>query len=286
MRSPKSSYLFVAPYLLLLLIVGLYPAGYAVYLALTSATAKFSGLKTFFGSYHDYRFLLAFGHLAVFLLIWLTALLGIVTGLALLLQNFGPRVGGTFRFLFFLPAALAGAGSVMLWLFLLQPGRSPWDFVLHWLGYKTLGQSLASENLPVVFALIAFWSGAGIWIVVMRAALGTIPNDVLEAATLDGASGWRTALYIKLPLMKKWIAYVAIFAFAAGLQLFAEPQLVSEATGGAVSQWWSPNQLAYYLAFYQDNFNYAAAISIELLMLALVCSSVLVLRTRAFRITE
>jgi multiple sugar transport system permease protein len=169
-------------------------------------------------------------------------------------------------------------------LFMLEPGVSPWNFVLNWLGYKTLGDSLGSGNLPVIFALIAFWSGAGSWIVVMHGALATISEDVLEAAKLDGAGAWRAAIHIKLPLIKNWIAYMLIGAFAAGSQLFAEPQLVSEATRGLIAQTWSPNQLAYALSFGLDNFNYAAAIAIDLLVVALICAAVILFRTKLFRL--
>ena len=170
----------------------------------------------------------------------------------------------------------------MLWLFMLQPGRSPWSFVLRWLGYHSLGDSLAPAHLPVVFALIAFWSGAGSWIVVMYGALSTISEEVLESARLDGAGAWRTAVRVKLPLIKKWIAYMMIGAFAAGSQLFVEPELVSQATGSVVNQTWSPNQLAFYLSFRLDNFNYAAAISIDLLVAALICAAVILMRTGLF----
>src|SRR5579863_1395703 len=259
-RSGKAGYLFVAPYVLLLVAVGIYPVGYAIDLALTSFTAHFRGLANFVNSYSDFRFLPAFEHIGLFLAIWLSALVVLVVGLSLVLQSLSGRVSAAYRFVFYLPAALAGAGSVMLWLFMLDPGVSPWDFVLHWLGYKTLGASLASGNLPVVFALIAFWSGAGSWIVVMHGALATIPEDTLEAAKLDGAGAWRTAIHIKLPLIRKWIGYMLIGALAAGSQLFAEPQLVNEATRGFVAQAWSPDQLAYILSFSLDNFNYAAEI--------------------------
>lgn len=280
----RSAYFFVAPYVVLLILVGVYPAAYAAHLALTSFTAHFSGLTNFVKSYHDFRFVPAFEHIGLFLTIWLSALVVLVVGLALLLQSLSGRVSAAFRFVFYLPAALAGAGSVMLWLFMLQPGVSPWSFVLSWLGYRTLGDSLASGNLPAVFALIAFWSGAGSWIVVMHAALATIPDDVLEAARLDGAGAWRTAIHIKLPLMRKWIAYMVIGAFAAGSQLFAEPQLLSEATGGVLSQAWTPNQLAAFLSFHLDNFNYAAAISIDLLVVALICAAVILFRTKLFEV--
>jgi multiple sugar transport system permease protein len=284
LRPRKSGYLFVAPYVALLVVVGIYPIGYAANLALTSFTAHFAGLTNFINSYHDYQFVPAFENIGKFLAIWLTALVVLVVGLSLVLHSLNRRVSAAFRFVFYLPAALAGSASVMLWLFVLQPGDSPWNFILGWLGYNTLGDSLAPGNLPVIFALIAFWTGAGSWIVVMHGALATIPEDLLEAAKLDGAGWWRTAVHIKLPLIQRWIAYMLIGAFAAGTQLFVEPQLVSEATAAASNQTWSPNQLAVFLSFHLDNFNYAAAISIDLLVVALICAAVILMRTGLFKV--
>jgi multiple sugar transport system permease protein len=66
--------------------------------------------------------------------------------------------------------------------------------------------------------------------------------------------------------------------------LFVEPQLVSEASLGLVSQTWSPNELAYYLAFQNDNFNGAAAVSVDLLIVGLLVAAVLVFRTKLFEV--
>ncbi len=282
-RPRKSGYVFVAPYVVLLVIVGVVPAAYAAELAFTSFTGHFSGLTNFVNSYRDFRFLPAFENIATFLAIWLTALLVLVVGLSMLLHSVSGRISAAFRFVFYLPAALAGSASVMVWLFMLQPGDSPWNSVLSLLGYKTLGGALAPGVLPVVFALIAFWTGAGIWIVIMYGALTSIPVDVLEAARLDGAGAWRTAVHIKLPLIRRWIGLMLIVAFAAGTQLFTEPELTSQAARGLVSPTWSPNQLATWFAFRVDNFNYAAAICVDLLAIGVVCASVVVFRSRLFR---
>lgn len=284
MRPRKTGYLFVAPYVLLLAVVGIYPVIYALNLAFTSLAAHFSGVTNFVKSWQNPEFLPALGHIGLFLAIWLTALVVLVVGLSLMLHSLDQRVSAAFRFVFYLPAALAGSAGVMLWLFMLEPGTSPWDFVLRGLGFSTLGDTLASGHLAVVFAVIAFWSGAGSWIIVMYGALATIPHDVLELAKLDGASAWRTAITIKLPLIKKWIGYMLIGAFAAGTQLFAEPQLISQATGGVLNQTWSPNQLAYNLSFHLGNFNYAAAISVDLLAVALISAVVILRRSGLFTV--
>ena len=59
---------------------------------------------------------------------------------------------------------------------------------------------------------------------------------------------------------------------------------MGEASLGAVSSVWSPNQLAYYMAFQNDNFNYAASISVDLLVIGLICAAVLVFRSKLFEI--
>jgi multiple sugar transport system permease protein len=284
MRPRKTGYLFVAPYVVLLAVAGIYPVIYALNLAFTSLTAHFSGVTNFVKSWQSPEFLPALGHLGLFLAIWLTALVVFVVGLSLMLHSLDRRVSTTFRFFFYLPAALAGSASVMLWLFMLEPGVSPWNFILRWFGFSTLGDVLASGHLAVIFAVIAFWSGAGSWIVVMYGALATIPTEVLELAKLDGAGPWRTAIKIKLPLIKRWVGYMLIGAFAAGTQLFAEPQLISEATGGFINQTWSPNQLAYNLSFHLGNFNYAAAISLDLLAVSAISAVVILRRSGLFTV--
>lgn len=268
----------------LLVLVGVAPAAYALELAFTSVAGHFSGFTNFVNTYHDFRFVPAFEHIGEFMAIWLTALVVIVIGVSLVVHTLSPKVSATFRFLFYLPAAFAGAAGVLVWLFMLQPGLSPWSVVLRALGYRTLGASLVPGNLPIVFAIIAFWTGAGAWILVIHGALTNIPEEVLEAAALDGAGPVQTALRVKLPMIKKWIVYMLIVSFAGGTQLFAEPELFSQATHGIlVGDAWSPNQLATSLAFLSDNFNYAAAISVDLLAVALLCAGLLVFRTRLFR---
>ena len=160
-RRSRAGYLFVGGYVVLLVLVGIAPAAYALKLAFTSFAGHFVGFTNFINTYHDFRFVPAFEHIAEFMAIWLTALVVIVIGMSLVIHTLSPRVSATFRFLFYLPAAFAGSAGVLIWLFMLQPGLSPWNVVLRALGYRTLGASLLPSNLPIVFALIAFWTGAG-----------------------------------------------------------------------------------------------------------------------------
>ena len=275
---------FVLPYLPLLIVFGVAPSIYALDLAFTNVGGGWVGFHNFVRTYNDFRFLSAFRHVLVYTCVWLGALIVFVVGLALLLHGRANRVSATFRFLFYMPGALAGSAAVLVWLFMLDPSVSPGAFLLHHaLGADIFAQSIAPGNLPFIFAMIAFWTGAGGWIVVMYGALNTIPHDLEEAARIDGAGPIAIALRLKLPLMRKWIAYMVILSFATGTQLFVEPQIVQTASFGLVPDTWSANQLAYQLAFRYADFNGAAAIAVDLLMIGLVGAVLIVTRSGLFR---
>ncbi|MEV4313463.1 sugar ABC transporter permease [Actinocrispum sp. NPDC049592] len=286
-RTGPAGWLFVAGYTVLLVAFGIFPTVYAFYLALTNDRGQFTGLNQFVKVAQDYRFLPAFLNIALYLVMWLVALVVLTVAVAVVLRGrIRPGLSAIFRFLYYVPGALAGVASVLVWLFMLDPGVSPASGLLHALGFDSFAAVLAPGDLPVIFVLIAFWTGAGGWMVVMYGALNNIPDEVLEAARMDGAGPWRTAWNIQIPMIRKWIAYMTILAFAAGTQLFVEPQLLQTASLGRVSPTWSPNQLAYVYAFQKGDFNGAAAISVFLLALGLICAGVLVSRSDLFTVDD
>jgi len=280
--SRTAGYFFVVLYVALLLLLGIAPVVYAIYLALSNSGGFGAN---FTSAFSDYRFVPAFEHIVEFMAFWLISQTVLVVGLVLMLHNLEQRVGAVFRFLFYIPGALAGAASVIVWLFMLDPTASPFAFVLHWLGYAQFDNAIAPGNLPAIFAIMAFWTGAGGWIVVMYGALNNIPHELIEAAQIDGSNAWQTALRIKIPLIRKWIIYMLVLSFAGGTQLFTEPAVLGQAALGiGVSQYWSPNQLAWFIASQYDKFNEAAAISVVLLVFGLVVAAILVWRGRFFEV--
>ena len=280
--SPTAGYFFVALYVVLLVLLGIAPVVYAVDLALSNQ----GGLGTsFVDAFRDYRFVPAFEHVLEFTGLWLVSQTILVVGLTLMLHNLARRVGAAFRFLFYIPGALAGAASVIVWLFMLDPSASPFAFILHWLGYAQFDNTIAPGNLTFIFAIMAFWIGAGGWIVVMYGALNNIPHELLESAQIDGANAFKTALWIKLPLIRKWVVYMLVLSFAGGTQLFVEPTVLgSAALGVVVSKYWSPNQLAWFVASQYDNVDEAAAIAVVLLVFGLAVAAILVWRGRLFEV--
>ncbi|MGW7427068.1 carbohydrate ABC transporter permease [Streptomyces sp. NPDC054813] len=282
-RQSRAGLAFVACYVLLLIAFGVLPTGYAIYFAFTDAGGSVTGFSNFVTTAHDFRFMDAVSHVAVYLVFWLLSLVVFVVGLALLLHRLSSRpVSRALRFLYYIPGALAGAAGVLVWLFMLDPTVSPVSSLLDLLGFHTFGEVIAPGNLPLLFTIIAFWTGAGGWIVVMYGALNNIPQDLVEAARIDGAGAWQTAWHIQIPLLRKWIVYMLILAFAGGAQLFVEPQLLSLASVGVAGRDYSLNQLTYDFAFQMNNINGAAAVSVELLVVSVSAAAVFVARSGFF----
>jgi multiple sugar transport system permease protein len=256
---------------------------FALYLSFTKS-GQFVGLDNYVKAVGDFRFWPAVQHVAAFLVIWVVTLTGLVTLLALIVHAVRVRwLSSAARFLFYIPGAFAGSASVMLWLFVLNPSVSPVSFVLKWFGYTNFVQAIDLNNLPLIFTVIAFWTGAGGWIIIMYGALNNISDEIMEAARCDGASAIKTAWYIQIPLIRKWIAYMAVISVAAGTQLFAEPKILAQASRNQIPKHYSLNELAYVTAFGpQADFNSSAAISMMLLVVAAGLAAFFVFRGGLF----
>ena len=283
-RRDLASSLFVAPYVLLLLAFGIGPTFYALYESLVDERTEGGGLgfQNYGRLFEDFRFWPSVAHVATFMGIWLPIMVVGVVVLALLLHEKQSKFSGAMRLIFFLPAAVTGSASVILWYFMLTPELSPFGPALNSMGFETGSDVFVSGNLPWVFAVIAFTTGAGQWIIIMFGALQNVPDDLMESARLDGCGPLRIALWIKLPLVSKYVWYMVIMSISVGLQIFVEPHLIYSVTNTAGSPWWSPNQLSYEYAFTDGDFGGAAAISVILLLVATMAAVVLIVFTDFF----
>jgi len=280
------AHFFVLPYVVLLLAFGIGPALYGVatgFFDTTTTTWRWVGLANYTTVLADFRLGPAFLDVLIFMLIWLPLLVVLVLALSLLLHARVGRFSAVMRMIYYLPGAVAGSASALLWLFMFDPRLSPFGPLLRLLGLHTLVDVLTPTYLPGIFAVIALFSGLGGWVVVVFGALTTIAPEVLEAATIDGCNGWQSAIYIKLPLVRRYIALMLILSFAGGVQLFVEPSIMNTATLGTIGVW-SPNQLAYAYAFTDGNFGKSAAVSTGLLLIGLVGALLIVFGTDFYRV--
>jgi len=286
-RRNLSAYRFVLPYLLFMLAFGIGPGIYAF--VISFADFKFgvpdyfaAGINNYVTAFTDYRFGFTMANIAEFLVVSVPLGIALVVLIALLLHMRPGRFSSTLRTLFFIPGSVTGPALLLLAIFMFSPLMSPFGSLLRALGYDSFDALIAPQRLPVIFTIIGFFSGAGMWIAIHYGALEGISHEVLEAARIDGCNAWQQALYIKFPLIRPYIIYQFILIFAGNVQLFVEPQLLGTTWIMAnVPQQWSPNQLAYSFAFDLGNFGAAAALSLLMLLVGLG-AAYLVIRLTGF----
>jgi len=284
----RGAWVLMSPYALLFLVAAAIPIGYAFYISLqkpatlVNPQTGFGGLDAFVTVVTDYRFIGTFVNIFSVMIIWLPLMIVGVVGLALLIHASPGRFGGSMRFIYFVPGALAGIANFVLWVYLLNPSVSPIAFVWRGMGLDTLKEITTTENLPWILTAMLFFQGVGTWIIIVNGGLNGIPEEIFEAASLDGANAWQTAWRIKLPLIRPWIGYAALMNLAYGFQLFLEPYLLRQISSGSVEAEWAPTQLGYAFAFTNRNFPAAAAMSIILLVITLAIGIFIVFRSGLF----
>lgn len=286
-RKTGTAYLFLLPYLALLLMFGVFPVGYAIGLSFVDTlSGAFSGLANYRLALDDFRLTQSFINVITYVAMWVSLMvIGTVT-LASIIDVMPRRLGTTARTVFFLPGAVTSAAIVVLWLFILDPQVSPFRAVYDILGWENRFQVIDTLGLAGVFTLMAFFAYAGGWIVVLHGALTVLPGEVMEAARIDGCRPVTLALRIKIPMIWRSIALMAVLSIANGLQLFVEPQLLGLAGPQLARNDWSLNQLAYQYAFLMGDFGVSAALSTMILMLSVSIALWIVFATRFYRIDQ
>ena len=267
-RSNAFGWLLASPYVIGLTLFSILPLAYAVYESLQPSTSL-SGGNAFVAAFTDFRLIPALVNVGTYMVIYLPIMVVGTVVLALLVDVQQRRFGVFIRLVYVLPGVITGSASVLLWYLMLEPKTSPFGPVLNLIGFHSNSDVFIGRNLPVLFALMAFATGFGQWVVVLHGSLQSISGDVLEAAKIDGANDLQTALQIKVPLIAKYIGYMLVLSFAGALQIFAEPLILDTIAnvGGAT---WSINQLGLYFAFNNGDFASAAALSLVLLVACLI----------------
>ena len=108
-------------------------------------------------------------------------------------------------------------------------------------------------------------------------SLRSISHEILEAARVDGCNRIQLAMRIKLPLIGRYIGYMAILLTAAAIQIYSEPALLT--ADGLTSNWWSLNQVAYSYAFQTADFAGGTALSLDMLIPSVIIGIIFVLKT-------
>ena len=256
---------FSAPFLILFAGFYILPIAYAigqsfVKVTRTSAYAPpvevFAGLDQYVRVFQNASFWESLGRVLLLLVtqVPLTIVLGLV--FALLIDSTFVKGRRFFRFVFFAPYAVPGVVGAIMWGFFYAPTLSPLPQL------AAQFDLLDGSMIMVALTNIIFWTVAGFNMLIMYSALQSIPQDLYEAAKIDGATHLRLAWSIKIPLIMPSIVMTAVLSIIGTLQLFNEPTVL-QSLSKAVGLDFTPNMLVYATAGI-PNYNLAAAFSVVL----------------------
>lgn len=267
----------VAPFYISFLLMVIAPLVYAfresLYQTRIIGGKTFVALENFVRAFEDPLFLEAIRRVIGFILIQVPLTIGFALLFALLFD--GARIlGGRYaRLSMFVPNAIPVVVGALMWGYLYGS-----DFGLIAQVASALGlpdpQLLAPGSIFGSIINIAFWAALGYNMILLYAALQSIPSELYEAAEVDGASRIRIAWHVKIPLIRPTIMLATLLALIIGFQLFNEPQLLQPLAVGAISSNYTPNLYIYNVAFSQQALGYAGALSFVLGFVIVVVSYV------------
>ena len=276
MRRALWAYLFISPFYIAFVAFGLFPLLFSFYVSMTRWTpfqSTWIGGANFINLLQDRLF-----YTALFNSLWLTLLIGAIqVGLALViavaLNQRWLRGRELFRGILFLPYVTSPVILGLVWgaLFaytgvfnytLALFGAAPID----WLGSET---GTGTWIKPAI-ALVTIWQYFGWNVLLFAAGLQAIPNEIFEAARIDGAGEWSTLVNITLPMLKRVAFFVVSITLIGCVQLFDAPLMLlggvagagSGTLGGAEAGGLTLAMMIYDTAFNYGQFGYAAAISV------------------------
>ncbi|WP_214411564.1 carbohydrate ABC transporter permease [Sphaerisporangium fuscum] len=280
-RGLPTPLLFCGPFVVIFAAMYIAPIVYAAVsslfvvrrsgLGLTPPTKVFDPAGNYAQAFGDKDFTASLGRVALFGVVQVPVMLALALGLALLIDSRSARGKGFFRLTGFLPYAVPGVSAALVWSFMYSPQSSPINHALEPLGLRVPFFDGGAVLWSV--ANIVTWAWTGYNMIIIYAALQSIPAEVLEAAKMDGASALRTAWSIKIPAVRGAIVLTAVFSIIGSAQLFNEPTVLQPVSGGAVSSTFTPIMSAQ-AAVAAGNYPYAAAQSVILAVLVGVVSLV------------
>jgi putative chitobiose transport system permease protein len=266
-------YLFLLPALAIFALFIFYPAVRIFLISFTQYSfvhdPVWIGIENYVRLFSDTTF--RFALLNSFLYLLVTPVLIVISLAVAFLLDAKVRGIKFFRALYFLPVVTPMIVVGIIWQWLLNEDVGLINYLLMAAGIteqRIFWLTTYPLNLFSVMFVTA-WKGLGYFAVIFLAGLLTIPKELDEAASIDGANMWQQLLYVKLPMLKPTIALVAIISSISALKVFDELYVM---VPGAPSAEKTLVPLIYQVAFLDFQLGYAAAISVVLFVITLMFS--------------
>lgn len=268
-------YLFLAPALLIVTIFVIYPIGAVVYYSFTdyniSTPPVWIGLANYQQLIADPIFWQALEHSLIYLIVT-PILIFLCIILAIIVNRKLPGINA-FRAMYYIPVISGSIAVGIAWRLILNTNGLLSSMLISLGIVQDPVQWLATPELTLPIAmLLTIWMGLGYYMMIFLAGLQNIPEELYDAALIDGCNSWQKHWHVSLPGLRPQIVMVAVVSSLAALQVFNEIYILTGGLGGILN---SGVTIVFYLwqqAFRLDHAGFASAIAIVLLVITLLFS--------------
>ena len=271
MNSQRAAWCFAGPALLVISVFFFLPVLAALVMSLTDFdiyalanldNLRFVGLRNYIQLLQTPLFWQALGNTLYFVVVGVPLSIAASLGAALLLHSRLTRFKGLFRTAFFAPVVTSLVAVAVIWRYLLHTRYGMINYGLGELGISPVDWLNDPHWAMPAIILFALWKNFGYNMIIFLAGLQSIPDDLYEAAGLDGAGVWSQFRYITWPMLGPTLLMVSILSMSGYFQLFAEPYVMTQ--GGPVQSTVSVLYFMYEQGFKWWNLGAASAVAFVL----------------------
>lgn len=251
-RSLKP-YLYVLPAFIFLFFFTYYPAGFAAYRSLFHWNT--SNIEPVFAGLHNYRQLLesarfweVVGNTVVYCISFIGVSMLLALFLALQIRKI-KAAGSFFKSAFFYPTMIPMAAAALIWMFMYLPDYGLINYYLRLLGVESINWLNDQQTALFSVTAVGIWKYTGYYMLLFLAGLQNVPDELIDAADIEGANGWTKLRKIILPLISSHSFFVMVIAIINAME--AVDQIYIMTQGGPSN---STNLIVYFI--YQHGFRF------------------------------
>lgn len=229
-----------------------------------SGTYKFLGLENYKQVFTSKLFGKSMLNTVIFSAVVIVFRVGLGLGIAYAIYSTLIKHKSFFRAVYYMPVVTPMVAVAFVWKFMYNPQIGTINKIfgldINWL--------MNPKTALIAVIIMTIWKDFGYAVVMYMAGLYSLPADVMEAAQVDGASGWQKFRYITLPLLKPMTLFVVITSIISYIQAYVQILIMTE--GGPGTSTYLASYIIYDEAFVKYNFGYASALSFVLFVITAV----------------
>ncbi|MFZ2322688.1 MAG: sugar ABC transporter permease [Ignavibacteriaceae bacterium] len=276
-QSTTAAYIFLAPALSAIFIFFFLPVIAAFVISFTDfdiytladfSTIRFIGFKNYIKLFDDPLFYTALKNTFYFVIMAGPLSIAVSLGAALLLNSKLVKYKAIFRLSYFIPVVTTLVAVAIVWRFIYHPRFGIINYILSLVGIAQIDWLGEPSTAMPAIVLMSIWKNFGYNMIIFIAGLQNIPEDLYEAASIEGASAWQKFKSITLPMLAPTTIFISIITIIGYFQLFAEPYIMTQ--GGPLNSTLSIVQFMYQEGFKWWNMGYSASIAFVLFFIIMI----------------